>query len=164
MTMTNGTETWEGLLNLLKPETRSEWLERNAPKPPSHLVVPEEVKKEDVRDILQEVGLTKEEFIDLALSQADLWDEDELHYMESVLDGADPTLLEELAHQYFSGLRQPKKEEELPPPPPKRDQLETSLVPPDLPDRVSSIPDLDVLEGTMDVGKWWEQKKGPSRG
>ena len=162
---TNDTETWAGLLDFLRPKGPTEWLEHNAPKAPSHLVAQEEIKKEDVKGILQEVGMTKEEFIELALSQPDLWDEDEKYYMEAVLDGSeDDHLLEQLAHQYFSGARQPKKKEEPPPPPPKEDRLDLSLVPPDLPDRVSTIPDLDVLEGTMDVGKWWEKKPGPSRG
>lgn len=157
---TDKLETWTGLLDFLKPKSTEEWLRSAAPTPPSHLVIPEKITKEEVRSILHEVGMTKEEFVELALSQPELWDEDEKYYLEATLDGElEGKLLEQLAHQYFSGARQPKKKQEGASVQVAK-KLDDTLVPPDLPDRVSTIPDLDVLKGTMDVGKWWEKNSG----
>lgn len=161
--MTDDAEMWSSLLEKMRPKSLEEWFRKEAPRVEVSIGVDKSVPKSVVGEagpsILQSLGLSREEFVELALSQPDLWDEDEKYYMESVLDGADPTQLEQLATQYFSGARRPKRKEEKPPaPPPPPPELDTQLVPPDLPNRISSIPDLPVLEGTMDVGKWWEKK------
>jgi hypothetical protein len=160
-------ETFENFLEDVRPKTTEEWLNKEAPKPPAppSMIVKDEIKTKDVTELLKQLELTAEEFVALALSYQELWTEEELHYLEAVLDGGDRSRLEGLAVDFFSGRRQPKTKEETPPTQKPENELDMSLLPPDLPlgDRTSSIPSLSELEQSINVGKWWEKPSSKER-
>jgi hypothetical protein len=155
-------DDWKDLLKQYEPVSLDRWLKENAPKVSSFEEPPPEIKRRQLEDLLQTMRMTKEEFITLALSQPDLWTDEELHYLEAAYAGGDSERIEQFAMEYFYGTRWPKtKEKEEPVQQIEEDKLETNLDPPDLPSGTASIPDLPALEGTLDVGKWWEKR--PSR-
>lgn len=154
-------DDWKGLLSYIKPRTAGELHElfdARPPCPPDMNDTPSPVERSQ-QTLLEQLRITKNEFVELALTQPDLWNPDELDYLHlAAEEGSTDEHLEELAQVYFSGERQSKK----PPPkqhvpvPPKLDMSLEEM--PDLP-RTTTIPDLEVLGGTESVDRWWEKQK-----
>lgn len=155
-------ESWEDLLEYTRPRSKAELHELFDLKPPQ-LPDPSEppMQEEPPREptLLEQLRLKPDEFVELALQQPNLWTEDELDYLNLVAyEGEIDERLDELAKEYFTGDRQRQEEPGDPTPPPAPAALDTSVDLPDLPG-TTTIPDLDVLEGTADVDRWWEKQK-----
>lgn len=120
--------------------------------------------------IFEEAGLDREEFLQLALQEPDIWDDGELdEIMEACAGSGDEKRLEFLAREFLTGYRtqqlpprdQPRRaqtEEEI------REELGLENEDVDLsPDGGStSILSMEPGEGEIDVGDWWisKDKKG----
>lgn len=115
--------------------------------------------------IFEEIGVEKEEFVELALQQPELWDDGELgEIMDSFVTDTNTERFESLARDFFTGYKTaPVK----PPEPPKRQTAEEireelGLEGEDIelePDLLSmSIDDMDKPKDAIDVGDWWINK------
>lgn len=153
-------DSWEGMLAYFRPRTAEElhdYFDVKPPTPPDPNEPPPEVERGQP-GLLEQLRLTDVEFVELALIQPHLWKDEELDYLHTVAEeGKADEQLEELAKIYFSGERRQQKK---PPPPVTSAKLDTTLEMPDLEIQTSSIPDLETLEGTMNVDRWWEKQKG----
>ena len=150
-------DSWEELVQYVKPRTAEELDDFFAPKPPNHTDVTEISKKEEA-NLLEQLKVTPEEFVELAFQSPEMWDEEELDYLQTVAaNGIVDERLDDLAKEYFYGKRERKQEEQpinFAAEPPLDMNIE---LPPELPS-MDSIPDLDVLEKTVNVDRWWEKK------
>jgi len=154
-------ESWEGMLAYFKPRTTEElhsYFDAKPPAPPDPNERPPEVEHRRPT-LFDQLHLTEEEFVELALSQPQMWEDEELDYLHlAAEEGETDERLEGLANIYFSGVRHSQKAKRTTPPP--TPSLNTSLS--DMPGMpgITTIPDLDVLEGTKSVDRWWEKQKG----
>lgn len=151
---------WEGMVNYFRPRATKELHELfdiAPPTLPDPSAPPQEVERQRPT-LLEQLRLTEEEFVELALAAPQLWNEEELDYLHlAAEDGTVDEHLGELVHAYFSGERHQKSKPK-PTVAPILPTVDTSLDEmPDLP--TSTIPDLEVLEGTQSVDRWWEKQK-----
>lgn len=115
--------------------------------------------------IFEEAGLDKDEFIELALQEPDVWNDGELEeIMEAYSGGGDNKRLEFLAREFLTGYRTAQ----LPPKVQHRAQTEEEIreelglededveLTPE--SRSPSILSMELGEGELDVGDWWTSK------
>jgi len=141
----------EGLMEYIRPRTQEEIMETLIRGP-----VPIVRKKRQENAL----GLTDEEFAELALQESDLWDADELTRLLQAAsgDGAD---VSDLVDEYASRPRARTKpiipvarhEDELP------SELDEGLEPLSFTQRSSEfrLPDLDQLKSLDDIGQWYKK-------
>lgn len=114
--------------------------------------------------IFEEIGVGKDEFVELALQQPEVWEDGELDdIMDSFVGEGSPERLEHLAREFFTGYRTaPPPAPPTPPKIPTVDEIKEDLgledEDIDLSPLPGSISDMETSDDTVDVGDWWINK------
>lgn len=144
----------EGLMEYIRPRTADEFS--------AELAQPMSVPEPPPRLELTDLGLSPEEFAELALQAPDLWDEEELDQLYQRASGEDVDV-DDLMTSYLTRTKkrpdpvvlQPPKDE------PEADEglPDTLALPPPAAVSTEQIPDLDELKDLADVTDWYVKKK-----
>lgn len=133
------------------------------PNPPSPIALQEDKIEPKADELLDQAGVTNEQFAVWALDQPALWQPEEMELFESILAGeqVDRSFLSDLYSEVISGRRTAKKVREAVRPvelaaPEEKDEEEVAE------DKTSvpvALPPPKISTEGIDTTDWWKKKK-----